>query len=52
VGGLLVRHFLTWARDRGAQQARVTAYAANDAAQRLYAQHGFEPASITSRAIL
>jgi GNAT superfamily N-acetyltransferase len=51
-GSLLVRHFLTWARDRGAQQARVTAYAANDAAQRLYARHGFEPASITLRAIL
>ena len=52
VGSLLVRHFLTWARDRGAQQASVTAYAANDAAQRLYARHGFEPASITLRAIL
>ena len=26
--------------------------AANDAAQRLYARHGFEPASITLRAIL
>ena len=52
VGSLLVRHFLTWARDRGAQQASVTAYAANDAAQRLYARHGFEPASVTLRAIL
>jgi GNAT superfamily N-acetyltransferase len=47
-----VRYFLTWARDRGAQQTSVTAYAANDAAQRLYARHGFEPASITLRAIL
>jgi GNAT superfamily N-acetyltransferase len=46
------RHFLTWARDCGAQQASVTAYAANDAAQRLYARHGFEPASVTLRAIL
>ena len=52
VGSLLVRHFLTWARDRGAQQASVTAYAANDAAQRLYARHGFEPGSVTLRAIL
>ena len=52
VGSLLVRHFLTWARDRGVQHASVTAYAANDAAQRLYARHGFEPASVTLRAIL
>jgi hypothetical protein len=35
-----------------AQQASVTAYTANDAARRLYARHGFEPASITLRAIL
>jgi GNAT superfamily N-acetyltransferase len=47
-----VRHFLTWARDRGTQQASVTAHAANDAAQRFYARHGFEPASITLRDIL
>ena len=52
VGSLLVRHFLTWARDCGAQQASVTAYAANDAAQRFYARHGFLPKNITSRAIL
>lgn len=52
VGGLLVQHFLTWARERGAQQASVTAYAANDAAQRFYARHGFAPISITSRALL
>ena len=51
-GSLLVRHFLTWARDGGAQQASVTAYAANDAAQRFYARHGFRPKSVTSRAIL
>lgn len=52
VGSLLVQHFLTWARERGAQQASVTAYAANDAAQRFYARHGFVPSSITSRAVL
>jgi len=51
-GSMLVRHFLTWARDCGAQQASVTAYAANNAAQRLYARHGFEPASVTLPAIL
>jgi GNAT superfamily N-acetyltransferase len=52
VGSLLVRHFLTWAREQGAQQASVTAYAANGTALRLYARHGFQPLSITSRAIL
>jgi GNAT superfamily N-acetyltransferase len=51
-GGLLVRHFFAWARDRGAQQASVTAFAANDTAQRFYARHGFTPMSVTSRAIL
>ncbi len=52
VGGLLVRHFFAWARDGGAQQACVTAFAANEAAQHLYARHGFAPHSITSRAIV
>lgn len=51
-GSLLIRHFLGWARERGAQQASVTAYAANDAAQRCYARHGFAPKSIISRATL
>jgi GNAT superfamily N-acetyltransferase len=51
-GSLLVQHFLTWARECGAQQASVTAYAGNEAAQRLYARHGFVPSSITSRALL
>jgi GNAT superfamily N-acetyltransferase len=52
VGGLLVRHFFAWARDCGAQQTSVTAYAANDAALRFYARHGFLPTNITSRAVL
>ena len=52
VGSLLVRHFFAWARDRGAEQASVTAYAANDAALRFYARHGFSPTSVTSRAVL
>jgi GNAT superfamily N-acetyltransferase len=51
-GSLLVRHFLTWAREGGAQQASVTAYAANDTAQRLYQRHGFAPQSVTSRVTL
>jgi GNAT superfamily N-acetyltransferase len=51
-GSLLVRHFLTWARECGAQQASVTAYAANDAALRFYARHGFVPQSVISRAAL
>ena len=52
VGSLLVRHFFTWARDSGAEQASVTAYAANDAALSFYARHGFSPKSVTSRAVL
>jgi GNAT superfamily N-acetyltransferase len=51
-GSLLVRHFQSWARQHGAQHASVTAYAANDAAQRLYERHGFMPQSITSLATL
>ena len=51
-GSLLVRHFFGWARERGAQQASVTAFAANDAARRFYARHGFVPASVTLRAAL
>jgi GNAT superfamily N-acetyltransferase len=43
---------LPGARERGARQASVTAYAANHAAQRFYERHGFAPASITSRAPL
>jgi GNAT superfamily N-acetyltransferase len=50
VGSLLVQHFLTWARECGAQQASVTAYAANATAQRFYERHGFAPKSVTSRA--
>jgi GNAT superfamily N-acetyltransferase len=52
VGTLLVQHFFRWARDSGARQASVTAYAANDTALRLYARHGFVPQSVISRAVL
>jgi len=52
VGGALVRHFFAWAREKGAVQASVEAYAANEVALRFYARHGFAPHSITARAIL
>jgi GNAT superfamily N-acetyltransferase len=52
VGGLLVRHFFDWARDGGAEQASVTAYAANHPARRFYARHGFIPQSVIARAVL
>jgi GNAT superfamily N-acetyltransferase len=49
---MLVDHFLDWARRHGAQQAGVTAFAANQGAQRLYGRHGFDPITITMRAAL
>jgi GNAT superfamily N-acetyltransferase len=52
VGGRLVAAFLTWAKERGAVRAGVTAYTANEGAQRFYARHGFVPASVTLRATL
>lgn len=52
IGSLLVRHFLAWARQHGAQHTIATAYAANDTAQRLYERHGFRRQSLTSRATL
>ena len=47
LGGQLIRAFLVWAAERGAQRATVTAYAANDGARRLYARHGFAVRSVT-----
>jgi ribosomal protein S18 acetylase RimI-like enzyme len=52
VGSLLVAEFLAWARRNEAAVASVTAYAANDGAQRFYARHGFAPASVVMRAPL
>jgi GNAT superfamily N-acetyltransferase len=52
VGARLVAVFLTWAKEHGAVRASVTAYAANEGAQRFYARHGFVPASVTLRATL
>jgi GNAT superfamily N-acetyltransferase len=52
VGGRLVAAFFDWAKERGAVRASVTAYTANEGAQRFYARHGFVPASVTLRATL
>jgi GNAT superfamily N-acetyltransferase len=46
VGGQLITAFLAWAAEKGAQRATVTAYAANDGAQRFYARHGFALKSV------
>jgi GNAT superfamily N-acetyltransferase len=47
VGSRLVAAFFAWAKEHGAVRAGVTAYASNEGAQRFYARHGFEPASVT-----
>ena len=52
IGGRLVAAFFAWAKERGAVRAGVTAYTANEGAQRFYARHGFVPASVTLRATL
>jgi len=52
VGALLVEEFRSWARERGAPYAVVTAFAANEAAQRFYARQGFAPHTVTLRAQL
>lgn len=46
VGEQLMAAFLAWAAGKGAQRATVTAYAANDGAQRFYARHGFTARSV------
>ena len=45
-GQQLVEEFLAWAAGKGADRASVTAYAANEGAQRLYRRYGFEPKSV------
>lgn len=52
IGGMLVEEFVRWARRSGAELASVTAYAANDGAQRFYASHGFAPMNVTMRTAL
>ncbi|BCL25933.1 GNAT family N-acetyltransferase [Streptomyces aurantiacus] len=47
VGARLVAGFLDWAREQGAQQAEVTAYAANEDAVRFYERNGFGPRALT-----
>jgi GNAT superfamily N-acetyltransferase len=52
VGGLLVREFFGWAQARGAERASVTAFAANEAAQRFYRRHGFAAQTVSLRAVV
>ena len=47
VGGSLAAALIHWATDRGAAQMRVTAYAANQGAVRLYQRLGFTPHEVT-----
>jgi GNAT superfamily N-acetyltransferase len=46
-GAKLVAAFLAWAAGSGADRATVTAYAANEGAQRFYARHGFTARTVT-----
>jgi ribosomal protein S18 acetylase RimI-like enzyme len=46
VGALLTDSFLHWAADQGAVEAFVTAYVANESAQRFYERHGFVSESV------
>jgi len=43
VGGALVDRFLAWARERGANEMTVQAYAQNAGALGFYRAHGFRP---------
>jgi GNAT superfamily N-acetyltransferase len=52
VGSRLVETFLAWAAGHGAVRASVTAYAANEAALRFYARHGFAARSIMADRVL
>jgi GNAT superfamily N-acetyltransferase len=52
VGTALVREFFSWARQRGAELAAVSAYAGNEAAQRFYARQGFAPHTVSLRTTL
>ncbi|MEP7026938.1 MAG: GNAT family N-acetyltransferase [Actinomycetota bacterium] len=45
-GHHLMTAFLAWAARNGAQRATITAYTANDGAQRFYARYGFAPKSV------
>lgn len=43
IGGALVDRFLAWARERGASEMSVQAYAQNAGALAFYRAHGFRP---------
>ena len=47
VGAELVERCLSWAREREASRASVTAYAANEGAIRFYEREGFSPKNLT-----
>lgn len=47
VGSQLADEFMKWAKQKGAQRAAVTAYAANTLAIAFYRRLGFEPKSLT-----
>jgi len=46
-GARLVEAFLAWAKERGAEEAEVSAYAENPDAIRFYERHGFVARSLT-----
>ncbi|OZM70662.1 GNAT family N-acetyltransferase [Amycolatopsis antarctica] len=46
-GSALIAEFLRWSDDHGANQAIVTAFAANDTAMSLYQAHSFAPFEMT-----
>jgi GNAT superfamily N-acetyltransferase len=48
IGSRLIEAFLAWAAEHGAVRASVTAYAANEAALRFYARHGFTIRSVVA----
>jgi GNAT superfamily N-acetyltransferase len=45
-GSKLVERFLSWAREREALRASVTAYATNEGAVRFYVREGFYPKNV------
>jgi ribosomal protein S18 acetylase RimI-like enzyme len=49
VGSRLIENFLHWAREKDAEVASVSAFAANGGALRLYERHGFRPQTVTLR---
>jgi GNAT superfamily N-acetyltransferase len=52
IGSRLVEAFVAWAARHGAARASVTAYAANEAALRFYARHGFVIRSVVADRLL